>query len=164
MTRAGRERWLDEGLEVLARDGAEALSPELLAARLGLQRGAFAWHFGDLDGYKAALVEHWAARALDGDTQRIFGGDPRADRAMRALASHDVSARAAVERVDRARLGHLTEIHRAAGAANPEGLARLELALFVGATWLYEDLDGPEARALAADFAALTRSGSARRT
>lgn len=159
MTRAGRDKWLAEGLAVLAASGPRALSVELLAARLGVQRASFAWHFGDLERFKAELVEHWSERALDGDGERVFAGDPRAERAMRVWALDDATIRAAVERVDAKRLARLTAIH--GGDAE---LALLEHAVYVGASWLFDDpsarkdLEAALARAL--DALRAQRSGT----
>lgn len=155
MTRATREKWLAEGLQVLAASGADTISIDLLSARLGVSKASFHWHFGDREVFLRELVTYWSERALDGDGARVFSGDPGADRAMRAWAVRDEAVRERVRAVDAGRMAHLTEIHRRRGVAEPERMARLEYAVFVGASWLLDDLDGKEGRALAADLAQL---------
>ncbi len=155
MTRATKDKWLAEGLQVLAASGAETISVELLSARLGVSKASFHWHFGDREAFLRELVVYWGERALDGDGARVFAGDPGADRAMRAWAVRDPEVRARVQAVDAGRMAQLTEIHRRRGAAEPERMARLEYAVFVGASWLLDDLDGREGRALADDLARL---------
>lgn len=150
MTRANRDKWLDEGLAVLAASGLDAVSIDLLSARLGVSKASFHWHFGDRAAFLEALIEHWSERALDADGARIFAGDPRVDRAMRAWAVGDPQVREKLAAVDAGRMARLTEIHRQKGAADPELLALLEYAVFVGASWLLDDLAGREGRALAA--------------
>jgi len=152
MTRAGRDKWLQEGIEVLSKSGEAAVTIELLAARLGVNRGSFAFHFGDLPAFMTALVEHWAERAIDGDSARIFAGDPRVDRSMRAWGARDPAVQLIVRRVDEARLAKLTAIHRASGKSEPERRAFFEHAAFVGASWLLDDLGSPQAQALADDL------------
>jgi len=163
MARIGRERWLDEGLLVLARDGAEALSAELLAARLGVQPGLFTFHFGDRAGFEAALIAHWQARA---EASGLFGASPTLDVGIRALARTSPAARAAVEAVDAERERALVEALRREHPALPEPrltrLARLELAVFVGAAhWLGEPHDG-RWQALEEDLAAALAALAAR--
>lgn len=169
MSRAHRDKWLAEGLQIMASDGIGAVSVDLLVARLAVSKASFHWHFGDRAAFLKALVEYWRERALDGDGHQLFAADPRVDRAMRAWAVGDPEVAAAVRAVDDGRLSRLTEIHRA-HSAEPERVARLEYAVFVGATWLIDDLGSPEGRALAADLEAMlaawrvSSAGSAPRT
>lgn len=168
MSRAHRDKWLAEGLQILASEGVEAISVDLLVARLAVSKASFHWHFGDRAAFLEALVDYWRERALDTDGRQLFAADPRADRAMRAWAVSDAKVAAAVSAVDAGRLARLTEIHRAT-SREPERAARLEYAVFVGATWLIDDLSSPEGRALASDLEAmlaawLSSAGSGPRT
>jgi AcrR family transcriptional regulator len=58
-TRLSVEDWLQAGYIVLAEQGVRALKVERLCRLLGVTRGSFYWHFEDIDGYRAALVESW---------------------------------------------------------------------------------------------------------
>lgn len=119
-----RTDWLDEGLDVLARDGADGLRIDRLAARLGVTKGSFHHHFAGAAGYRSALLDHYeqstlsalatAIEARQGDgtratlawlTDLATSGDAsirRAalDRSVRAWASTDPEARATQERID----------------------------------------------------------------
>jgi AcrR family transcriptional regulator len=53
------EDWLQAGYTVLAEQGVRALKVERLCQHLGVTRGSFYWHFENMDGYRAALVESW---------------------------------------------------------------------------------------------------------
>ncbi|WP_448002316.1 TetR/AcrR family transcriptional regulator [Agromyces bauzanensis] len=61
---ATRQRWLDEGLTVLAEEGAAGLRIDRLAARLGLTKGSFFHHFAGAAGYRTALLDYYEARTL----------------------------------------------------------------------------------------------------
>ncbi|MFB9660157.1 TetR/AcrR family transcriptional regulator [Glycomyces mayteni] len=119
-----RDRWIDEGLAVLAEQGADGLRIDRIAARLGLTKGSFHHHFAGADDYRAALLERHeheqsdaladlASAAADGLPEAAFSllADRVADvldtdreRAVRAWSATDPAARAAQERLDTARL------------------------------------------------------------
>lgn len=54
-----RERWLNEGLKVLAEEGAAGIRIDRIAARLHLSKGSFHHHFDGAEGYKKALLAHF---------------------------------------------------------------------------------------------------------
>jgi AcrR family transcriptional regulator len=58
-TRLSVQDWLQAGYTLLAEQGVRALKVERLCQQLGVTRGSFYWHFEDMDGYRAALVESW---------------------------------------------------------------------------------------------------------
>ena len=58
-TRLSVEDWLEVGYTLLAEQGSRALKVEGLCQQAGVTRGSFYWHFEDMDGYRAALVESW---------------------------------------------------------------------------------------------------------
>jgi AcrR family transcriptional regulator len=141
VARPGKDRWLDEGLQVLARDGAEAVTPEILAARLGQQPGLFTFHFGDRAAYWRALVERLRDAATAGPEAALHVRDPAIELGLRAAAGRDAALQAVVAEVDAARLAAL---ERAIAAERPAldagaraALARLELAAYVGAALLF---------------------------
>ncbi len=58
-TRLSVQDWLQAGYTLLAEQGVRALKVESLCQQVGATRGSFYWHFEDMDGYRAALVESW---------------------------------------------------------------------------------------------------------
>jgi AcrR family transcriptional regulator len=63
--------WLQAGFAILAEEGITALKIDRLCSRLGVTKGSFYWHFTDIAGYRAALIEAWAD--LRDDDRRHFG-------------------------------------------------------------------------------------------
>lgn len=53
-----RDRWLREGVEVLAEEGAGGVRIDRIAARLGLSKGSFHHHFDGAAGFKQDLLAH----------------------------------------------------------------------------------------------------------
>ena len=124
--------WLDEGLELLAEQGAPALRIEALTRRLGVTKGSFYHHFVDLADYRRALLGHYqelcttrliaANAALEGssalDRLRALAATVLAEEAhhrglevaLRAWAAQDDDARATLQHVDGFRLGYLDEL------------------------------------------------------
>lgn len=131
-----RNRWLDEGAQVLAEEGPAGVRIDRIAARLGLSKGSFHHHFAGADGYKRDLlghIEELSTRALDdaiagatvaGDVQATLaklseligsGGGPhhpQLDVALRGWASSDAEVRATQGRIDQARLAALQGVWR----------------------------------------------------
>lgn len=133
-----RQRWLDEGLAILAEEGEQGLRIDRLAARLSLTKGSFFHHFGGAAAYRAALLEHYerATLAAVADAMETAGEtDPRAvlaalterateddsairrtklDLAVRAWATSDAEARATQARIDAAIVAALQRTWRPA--------------------------------------------------
>jgi AcrR family transcriptional regulator len=59
----GREAWIAAACEVLAREGLDGVRVEPLAAKLGVTKGSFYWHFRDRAALLDALLEDWEMRA-----------------------------------------------------------------------------------------------------
>ena len=57
--RLTRSAWLDHGLRILARQGAEALKVGALATGLQVSRGSFYWHFKDISDFRLQLLHRW---------------------------------------------------------------------------------------------------------
>lgn len=51
--------WVRAGFEILAEDGITALKIDRLCNRLDVTKGSFYWHFTDIAGYRATLIEAW---------------------------------------------------------------------------------------------------------
>jgi AcrR family transcriptional regulator len=105
--RTPRSAWVDAALQALAAGGPEAVRIEALAARLGVSKGGFYWHFED----RAALLEEM----LDSWEQSVVG---------------DVIARVESEPGEpRAKLRHLFELASSSADLLPADLLAVELAL-----------------------------------
>lgn len=101
--RTPRDAWIEAALQALATGGPESIRVEALAARLGVSKGGFYWHFKD----RAALLEEM----LDRWEQSVVG---------------DVIAQVESEPGEaRAKLQHLFELASSASA----DLLPVELAL-----------------------------------
>jgi AcrR family transcriptional regulator len=128
--------WVNAGLKALAKSGFSALKADTLANRLGISRGSFYWHFADVSAFHAAILRRWREIALENIIDEIeeasddrlealaaraFARDTGIERAVRAWATADGRARAAVEAVDAERIRYLRKLLIDAGI--PPGVA-----------------------------------------
>ena len=128
--RLGPAAWVNAGLKALAKSGFSALKADTLANSLGVSRGSFYWHFADVSAFHAAILRRWREVALgniiaeiEGAADdrlealicRAFAGGSGIERAVRAWATADPRARAAVEAVDVERIGYLRKLLIEAG-------------------------------------------------
>jgi AcrR family transcriptional regulator len=126
-----RERWLHDGLAILAESGVRGLTIESLSARLGLSKGSFYHHFDGMPGYRQALLEYFEEREsrdfieranaapdpageprlrhIVADVMASEGGRPHLENAVRSWASSDPVAREYLDRIDLARVAFLQE-------------------------------------------------------
>jgi AcrR family transcriptional regulator len=133
---SAKERWLSEGLQVLAAEGPAGVRIDRLAARIGLSKGSFHHHFAGAAGYKKALLEHYEqtvrsalAQTVDRfaaePPQRVLAeltaqvGDqnsllyhPELEVAVRAWAFQDAGVAAVQQRIDEARITVLESLWR----------------------------------------------------
>ena len=150
-TRLSVEDWLRAGYTVLAEQGVRALKVERLCQQLGVTRGSFYWHFEDMDGYRAALVESWNA-FLERDRQsmaELHALPPRErlsrmmialispqhwmlERAMREWARSDPVAAANIRAADRRVLQTLTKAYADYGFSRADAKLRAELTFAAG--------------------------------
>ena len=172
-----RSDWVKAGLIQLAASGPEAVSIVTVAAKLGVTKGSFYWHFESRDEFLAAILDEWQQHA----TRRIiavlenseltaqekirklallgvrssvtdFGGS--LELAMRTWARIDKKVRAAVAAVDRERLEYLTELFKQARPdADAELFACLHYSFSTGLRLMfsYSDEDKLRIRADALD-------------
>ncbi|MFF7442537.1 TetR/AcrR family transcriptional regulator [Streptomyces sp. NPDC008122] len=133
--RTPRERWVEEGLQVLADSGPDAVRVEALAKRIGVTKGGFYGYFADRDALLAAMLDTWEREATDQVVDRVRhdadadgGSDPRAlitlagmltfsgdrlrpiDLAVRDWARRDEDVAARLRRVDNRRMELLREM------------------------------------------------------
>lgn len=147
-SRLDSESWIKAALDLLAREGIDAVRVELLARKLGVTKGSFYWHFKDRDALHAAMLEHWRQRVTVDVIARLeTTSDPIAryrqsmrlnvtgvpgaevELAVRLWARRDEHARAVLAEVDGLRLAYLTKLLRACGVAPEAAKARAILAL-----------------------------------
>ena len=127
--RTPRDRWVEEGLRVLADDGPDAVRVEALAKRLGVTKGGFYGYFADRGALLEAMLDTWERESTDEVIDRVEreGGDPRTkihragmltfsddrllpiDLAVRAWARRDEAVADRLRRVDNRRMGLLRE-------------------------------------------------------
>lgn len=125
-----RDRWLVEGLAVLAAEGEPGVRVDRIARRLGLTKGSFHHHFQGVEDFRGALLERHERdqmAALDRLVEELGDSPPGQvlamlpahvasqidndlERAVRAWGISDLAARAVQERLDDARLGFLQEL------------------------------------------------------
>jgi AcrR family transcriptional regulator len=128
--RTPRDRWVEEGLRVLAAGGPDAVRVEALAKRLGVTKGGFYGYFADRDALLEAMLDAWERESVDEVLDRVEeeGGDPKAkarragmltfssdrllpiDLAVRDWARRDTGVAARLRRVDDRRMGLLREM------------------------------------------------------
>ncbi len=143
--RLGKREWIEAGLKALSEHGVEAVRVERLATALDVTKGSFYWHFENRGALLEALLEAWRTRATNAIIEEVEakGGDAvaklralstivsridgRLDRAIRVWAAQDEMARAALDEIDRRRLGYLTSLFAELSFAPPEAAARARL-------------------------------------
>src|SRR5664279_3791921 len=134
--------WLDQGLKVLAKSGFTALKAEPLAKAMGVSRGSFYWHFADIAAFHAAILKHWRevaaeqiivnveAASKDNNPlllRQAFGGKLALESAVRTWAAFDPAARAAVQAIDRRRLGYIEGQFKTLGLSDDVAGARARI-------------------------------------
>ena len=155
--------WLDQGLKTLAKSGFTALKAEPLAKAMGVSRGSFYWHFADISAFHAAILKYWreiAAEAIiagveaapaDADPlavllRRVFGEKLTLENAVRTWASVDPTARAAVQAIDRRRLGYVEGLMIQSGLSANVARARAQILYWAFLGFALSDQKLPKAR------------------
>lgn len=140
----GPSAWLEAAWEALARGGIESVRVEPLAARLGVTKGSFYWHFRDRAALLDALLDDWETRATLGVIRLVDASSvaprsrlaellrvttrapeaPDAEHAIRAWGALDSSVRARLTRIDERRERYVEDLLVAAGVARPAAAHR----------------------------------------
>ena len=132
-----KERWLHEGLTVLAELGAPALRIDRLAERLAMTKGSFYHHFDGLAGYKSELLAYFGELSTMRYIEAVESEpnlDPRQklnrlmtlvlqspddegplEVAFRAWAQQDRDVHEAQRRIDATRIDYLRDLCRGLG-------------------------------------------------
>lgn len=145
------EMFFDQAMRTLAGPGLPALRIGRLCAAVGVTSGSFYHHFGNWDGFVAALLEHWAIEEVDRIVALVAGRpDPfervellkrlaltlphEAETAIRRWAGTDPVVAAAQARVDDGRRAALREILAPVvpDAARRATLAEVGMSILVG--------------------------------
>jgi AcrR family transcriptional regulator len=131
----GAEAWLAEAWRALSELGVEGVRVEPLAARLGVTKGSFYWHFADRPALLAALLDDWEQRATaaviravdarcEAPRERLFAlirmttsspDAPDAEHAVRAWGALDPAVRKRLHRVDARREAYVRDLLVAVG-------------------------------------------------
>ncbi|GAA0951714.1 TetR/AcrR family transcriptional regulator [Actinocorallia libanotica] len=160
--RVSRRDWVEAAYQELVRSGEPGIGINALAARLGVTKGSFYWHFRDRSELLRALLDRWAHERTDEVLGLAFGTtpDPRErlrriqalgaevaslDRAMRLWAQHDPDAAEAVRHADRAMLGHITACLTDLAVPDAPLRALLMLRAWVGGYLIPTPEDTPSA-------------------
>ena len=129
MTRKGKDDWLRTGLEILGRDGLDALTIDRMAHELGRTKGSFYHHFKNAADFEEQLLAYWANRdlatagaqaveapaslaLLDRLMEETYSQITEPEIAIRMWAARDPRARPYVEKIDRFRRQFLLEVFR----------------------------------------------------
>ena len=111
---SARDRWIDEGLAVLAERGIAGVSIDGLAGRLGLTKGSFHHHFAGMPGFRIALLERYRAD--------VHGALAEADALLASSASPLAALQRFPELLNEVDLGLATAV-RSWALADPEARA-----------------------------------------
>jgi AcrR family transcriptional regulator len=155
--------WVNVGLATLAKGGFTALKAEPLAKAMGVSRGSFYWHFADISAFHAAVLKHWREIATEeiiagveaasgGEDplavllRRVFGERLTIESAVRTWASVDPAARAAVQAIDRRRLGYIEGLMTKSGLSREAARARAQILYWAFLGFALSDKPLPQAR------------------
>ncbi|MDP3952446.1 TetR/AcrR family transcriptional regulator [Microbacterium sp.] len=147
--RTPREKWVEEGLRVLAAHGVDAVRVEVLAKGLGVTKGGFYGYFDDRSALLTEMLDTWERESVDDVIDRITraGGDVLdqaqiagqltfsndrllpIDLAVRSWARRDADVEQRLHRVDNRRMQVLRD---AIGAScdDPDEVEARSLAAF----------------------------------
>jgi AcrR family transcriptional regulator len=144
--------WADAALHLIAEQGLRALTVSALAARLGVTKGSFYWHFHGRAELLAAALARWEQRATTDamrgleavtDPRRRLelmldaASQPPRSRSLYAAlaeAAEDPIVRRVLDRVASARIGYLEGCYRTLGftPASSKSYAVLAYAAYRG--------------------------------
>lgn len=161
------EAWVEEASRLLATSGPDAVRVETVAARLGVTKGGFYWHFADRNALLQSILDEWERTLVDEiitqvdhdatepsarlrrlfDLANVFARSeygPALELTIRDWARRDKAVAKRLRRVDGRRMAYLRSLFRELGVPDDEAEARslLAFALFVGNPLISADHDG----------------------
>ena len=151
--RLSRQDWIDAAFEALESGGVPAVAVEPLAARLGVTKGSFYWHFKDRSELLAAALEQWERETTEWLIQRltaiedprerletwgrrVLGRDKALLTALHAAADNPVVA-PVLHRVTERRIKYLADVLRD-GGISPALARRRARLLYAADLGLYQ--------------------------
>jgi AcrR family transcriptional regulator len=162
--RTPRSAWIEGALQALATGGPEGIRVEALAARLGVSKGGFYWHFEDRAALLEEMLDSWEQRVVGDVIARIESepAEPRAklqhlfelastsadllpmELALRDWARRDAEVAGRLHRVDNQRMEYLRSLFGPICADEDDAEARslLALSLFVGSPFIAAEHPG----------------------
>ncbi len=126
--RLRKSDWLAEGVRALSNEGPGALKAARIAARLGVSRGSFYWHFRDVADFKRQLLASWRERTTDRVIRDLDAREAKPDRlkdllrramagkrsrleqAVRLWAAEDRNVASAIAVADASRIAYIAEL------------------------------------------------------
>lgn len=145
LPRRSREDWTRAALEALRDEGIEGVRVEPLAARLGVTKGSFYWHFESREQLLTAALDAWVARGTEAIIEQIEAVEGGADAKLRALwqrtvhdssralttelairdlAQRDPHVRERVRKVDERRMNYMCGLFRELGFPQEQAVSR----------------------------------------
>lgn len=120
MSQKSKKDWFEAGLDTLGEAGSDGLTIQALSERLGVTKGSFYHHFGNMKRFEHELITHWAEQylatagelpekfhdrlaLLDAIMNEAFSRMTKPEMAIRAWAMQDPDVRAVVEKVEHVR-------------------------------------------------------------
>ena len=132
--RVSKSEWLEAALEVLEREGVDAVRVQRLARKLQISKSGFYWHFKDRNDLLQQLLDHWAHEYTEvvSENELLASLEPRErlyqitrmidrhklgkyDVVIHSWARADPLAKAATDKVTKIRLEFLRKIFRELG-------------------------------------------------
>ena len=159
-----RTAWIDAALQALASGGPKSIRVEALAARLGVTKGGFYWHFDDRAALLEEMLDRWEQRVVGEVIAQVEGepGDPRAklqhlfalaasapdllpvELALRDWSRHDDEVAERLRRIDARRMEYLRALFRPICVDEDDVEARciLVFSLFIGSNFIVAEHPG----------------------
>ncbi len=148
-----RDQWLQAAIAALAEGGVAAVRVEVIAARLGVTKGSFYWHFRDRAALLEGLIALWEDETVWLVSEASLASTPRArlvrffelvaerrdyppDVEILAWARHDIDVARRVEATERRRLDFITGELRASGFDEAEAARRGRAAYLATQGWV----------------------------
>lgn len=163
--------WLQAGLEIMAQDGARALTIEKLTSGLAVTKGSFYHHFSSFADYKSALLQFFEDEATSHiielteqqrtpvDKLRFLlnlttTGSPDLEIAIRAWSLQDEQVRTLQVRIDARRIEYVRSLcrHIAPDEENALLMAQFAYVILVGSSQLQPPLSPTVLRQLFAEY------------
>ena len=143
-----RQDWINQGLQVLAKSGVEAVRVEPLAKLMGVTKGSFYWHFKNRGDLLETIFQAWMKRQTYGIIEQVeeLGSDAtnkllylfelavqddgQVENAIRAWATHDAKIAKLLAQVDQRRLDYTKDLFLQIGFAPAEALVRARMVYY----------------------------------